>query len=120
MRPRLSGRRNDNRAPIQRGYSRPAASSRRNIAAPLSRERLEEVLFKGLCGGAGMRHPWRVMRRAGYTCASGDLMDAWHGWASPRLVMAEPADGAALLVGAERTIGLRRTYRPGAQPVTRE
>ena len=63
MRPRLSGRRNDNRAKIQRGYSRPAASSRRNIAAPLSRERLEEVLFKGLCGGVGVRHPWRVMRQ---------------------------------------------------------
>src|SRR3989442_13809919 len=63
MRPRLSGRRNDNRAPIQRGYSRPAASSRRNIAAPLSRERLEEGLFKGLCGGVGVRHPWRGMRQ---------------------------------------------------------
>ena len=104
MRPRLSGRRNDNRAPIQRGYSRPAASSRRNIAAPLSPERLEEVLFKGLCGGVGMRHPWRVMRQAGYAFASGDLMGAWHGSASPRLVMAEPADGAALLVGAEHTL----------------
>ena len=63
MRPRLSGRRNDNRAKIQRGYSRPAASSRRNIAATLSWERLEEVLFKGLCGDVGMRHPWRVMRQ---------------------------------------------------------
>src|SRR2546422_390953 len=35
------------------------------MAASLARERLEEVLLKGLCGGAGMRHPWRVMRHAG-------------------------------------------------------
>ena len=40
----------------------------------------------------------------GYAFASGDLMGAWHGSASPRLVVAEPADGAALLVGAEHTL----------------
>src|SRR5437016_4456271 len=38
--------------------------TRRKIAAPISRERLEEVLFKGLCGDAAMRHRWRVMRQA--------------------------------------------------------